>query len=429
MTAIIVVIFFSLLLIGMPVGFVLGVTSLVAILKIGTPNLISIIPSRFYSGCDLFPLMAMPLFILAGEIMNKTDISNRLVNFSTTLIGHIRGGLGHANILASVFFAGITGSAVADTAAIGTMLIPAMERAGYDRKFSAAITAASSCIGPIIPPSSVMVIYGAFMGVSIAGLFAAGIIPGLLMAPILMALTYRTAKKENYPKAEKRASLKECLVSGKRSSLALLMPIIILGGILTGFFTPTEAGAVAVFYGLLIGFFVYRNLMIQDLWEILSKMAHTTSIVFLILATAAILSWLLSVEQIPQKVANLVLTVTMNKYLILLFVNILLLFIGCFMDQTAALIVLGPVLAPLAIKIGVHPLQFGMIMCLNLVIGLTTPPLGACLFTCCSVANISIEEITKPILPLILALIVVLFIVTYIPPVSMFIPKMLGFVY
>jgi tripartite ATP-independent transporter DctM subunit len=404
------------------------VTSLVAILKIGMPNLMTIIPSRLYSGCDLFPLMAMPLFILAGEIMNKTDISNRLVHFSTTLIGHIRGGLGHVNILASVFFAGITGSAVADTAAIGTMLIPAMEKAGYDRRFSAAITAASSCIGPIIPPSTVMVIYGAYMGVSIAGLFAAGIIPGLLMAPILMALTYRTAKKKNYPKADKRASFSEIFVSGKRSSLALLMPIIILGGILTGYFTPTEAGAVAVFYGLLIGFFVYRNLMIRDLWEILTKMAHTTSIVFLILATAGILSWLLAAEQIPQKVANLVLTVTTNKYLILLFINLLLLLIGCFMDQTAALIVLGPVLAPLAIKIGVHPLQFGMIMCLNLVIGLTTPPLGACLFTCCSVANISIEEITKPILPLILALIVVLLIVTYIPPVSMFIPKMLGFV-
>jgi tripartite ATP-independent transporter DctM subunit len=428
MTAIIAIIFFGLLLMGMPVGFVLGVTSLVAILKIGTPNLMTIIPSRFYSGCDLFPLMAMPLFILAGEIMNKTDISNRLVNFSTTLIGHIRGGLGHANILASVFFAGITGSAVADTAAIGTMLIPAMERAGYDRKFSAAITAASSCIGPIIPPSSVMVIYGAFMGVSISGLFAAGIIPGLLMAPILMALTYRTAKKENYPKAEKRASLREIFVSGKRSSLALLMPMIILGGILTGFFTPTEAGAVAVFYGLLIGFFVYRNLMVRDLWEILAKMAHTTSIVFLILATASILSWLLAAEQIPQKVVSLVLSVTMNKYLILLLINLLLLFVGCFMDQTAALIVLGPVLSPLAIKIGVHPLQFGMIMCLNLVIGLTTPPLGACLFTCCSVAKISIEEITKPILPFILALIIVLLIVTYVPSVSMFIPKLLGFV-
>jgi tripartite ATP-independent transporter DctM subunit len=248
------------------------------------------------------------------------------------------------------------------------------------------------------------------------------------MAPILMALTYRTAKKKNYPKADKRASFSEIFVSGKRSSLALLMPIIILGGILTGYFTPTEAGAVAVFYGLVVGFFVYRNLKIRDLWEMLAKMTHTTSIVFLILATAAILSWLLAAEQIPQKVASLVLSATTNKYLILLFINLLLLFVGCFMDQTAALIVLGPVLAPLAIKIGVHPLHFGIIMCLNLVIGLTTPPLGACLFTCCSVARISIEEITKPILPFILALIIVLLIVTFVPSVSMFIPKLLGFV-
>jgi tripartite ATP-independent transporter DctM subunit len=427
MTAIIAVIFFGLLLMGMPVGFVLGVTSLMAIIELGLPNLMSIIPSRFYSGCDLFPLMAMPLFILAGEVMNKTDITHRLINFSTTLIGHIRGGLGHANILASVFFAGITGSAVADTAAIGTMLIPAMEKAGYDRKFSAAITAASSCIGPIIPPSSVMVIYGAFMGVSIAGLFAAGLIPGLLMAPGLMALTYRTAKRENYPREEKRAGFRELLVSGKRSSLALLMPIIILGGILTGFFTPTEAGAVAVIYGVFVGFFVYRNLKTKDLWPILAKMSHTTSIVFLILASAAILSWLLAAEQIPQKAADLVLSVTTNKYLILLFMNLLLLFVGCFMDQTAALLILGPVLAPLSNQIGVHPLHFGMIMCLNLVIGLTTPPLGACLFSCCSIAGITVEDIAKSIWPMILYLLVILLLVTYVPAVSMMLPVLLGF--
>jgi tripartite ATP-independent transporter DctM subunit len=335
--------------------------------------------------------------------------------------------LGHANILASVFLAGITGSAVADTAAIGTMLIPAMEKAGYDRKFSAAITAASSCIGPIIPPSTVMVIYGSFMGVSVAGLFAAGLIPGLLMAPVLMALTYRTAKKANYPKAEKRASFREFFVSGKRASLALVMPIIILGGILTGLFTPTEAGAVAVFYGLLVGFFVYRNLKISDLWDVLTKMTHTTSIVFLILATAAILSWLLAVEQIPQKMVNLVFSLTTNKYLVLLLINLLLLIVGCFMDQTAALIVLGPVLAPLAIQIGVHPLQFGMIMCLNLVIGLTTPPLGACLFSCCSIAGITIEDITRLVWPMILCLLAVLMLVTFVPAVSMTLPMLLGF--
>jgi len=272
-----------------------------------------------------------------------------------------------------------------------------------------------------------MVIYGSYMGVSIAGLFAAGIIPGLLMAPGLMALTYRTAKKENYPKTQERAGFMETFVAGKRSSLALIMPVIILGGILTGFFTPTEAGAVAVLYGLIIGFFVYRNLRIKDLGDALARMAHTTSIVFLILGSAAILSWLLAAEQIPQKLGNLIISVTTNKYLVLLFINLLLLLIGCFMDQTAALIILGPILAPLAIKLGVHPLHFGIIMILNLVIGLTTPPLGVCLFTCCSIAGITIEEITRHIWPMILYMLAVLMLVTYIPAISMTLPIMLNF--
>jgi tripartite ATP-independent transporter DctM subunit len=272
-----------------------------------------------------------------------------------------------------------------------------------------------------------MIIYGSFMGVSIAGLFAAGLIPGLLMAPLLMILTYRTAKKENYPKAKKRASFSEIFESVRSSSLALLMPIIILGGILTGFFTPTEAGAVAVVYGLLIGVFVYRNFKIRDLGDVLVKMTHTTSIVFLILATAGVLSWLLASEQIPRKVVNLVFSITTDKYLILLFMNLLLLLVGCFMDQTAALIVLGPILAPLSINIGVHPLHFGIIMCLNLVIGLTTPPLGVCLFSCCSIAGISIEDITKPIWPMILYLLAVLMLVTYVPAVSMTLPTLLGY--
>lgn len=424
----ILVLFFSLLIAGMPVGFVLGVTSMVAIIFVGGVELLSLIPSRFYSGADLFPLMAMPLFILAGEVMNRSRITHAVVDFATSLVGHVRGGLGHANILASIFFAGLTGSAVADTAAIGTMLIPAMAKKGYGMKFSAAVTAASSCIGPVIPPSVVMVIYGSFMGVSIAGLFAAGLVPGLLMAPALMFITRRYAIKHNIPHTEKRASLKELLLSFKRSVLALLMPIIILGGILTGFFTPTEAGAVAVFYGLIVGFFIYRTLKLKDIWEILANMTSVTAVVFLILATAAILSWLLAAEQIPQQVAAFVLSFTENKYAVLLFMNILLLIVGCFMDQTAALIILGPVLAPLAIEVGVHPLHFGIIMCLNLVIGLTTPPLGACLFSCCSIARISIEEISGEIWPMILALLAVLALVTYVPAVCLTLPRILGFI-
>lgn len=420
--------FFVLLFLGMPIGFVLGVTAMIGFYSLGMPEMLSLIASRFYSGADLFPLMAMPLFILAGEIMNRTGITLKVIDFANALVGHIKGGLGHANILASVFFAGLTGSAVADTAAIGTMLIPAMRKKGYSGSFAAAVTAASSCIGPVIPPSTIMVIYGSFMGVSIAGLFAGGLIPGLLMAPALMIITYRYAKKTGIERAHRRSTLKEVALTFKSSFLALAMPAIILGGILTGFFTPTEAGAVAVLYGLIVGFVIYRNIKIKDLWGIFSNMAFVTAIVFLILATAAILSWLLAAEQIPQQVAALVLSITQNKYLVLLSMNILLLVVGCFMDQTAALIILGPVLTPLALSVGVHPLHFGIIMCLNLVIGLTTPPLGACLFSCCSIAGISVEEITKDIWPQILALLVVLMIVTYVPPVCLTLPRLLGFI-
>ncbi len=424
----ILALFFGLLILGMPVGFGVGITAMVAIYNIGGTDLFSLIPARFYSGSDLFPLMAMPLFILAGEIMNRTKITHAVIDFANTLVGHVKGGLGHANILASVFFAGLTGSAVADTAAIGTMLIPAMAKKGYGKNFAAAITAASSCIGPIIPPSTIMVIYGSFMGVSIAGMFAAGLVPGLLMAPALMLITRNFAIKNNIPVLSQRPTLKEFVLSLKKSILALMMPVIILGGILTGWFTPTEAGGVAVLYGLLVGFFIYRNLKFRDLYEVLENMTSVTAVVFLILATAAILSWLLASEQIPQQIAAGVLSITKNKYLVLLFINILLLIVGCFMDQTAALIILGPVLAPLAIGVGVHPMHFGIIMCLNLVIGLTTPPLGACLFSCCSISNVSVEDITKEIWPMILALLAVLALVTYIPAVSLTLPRLLGFI-
>jgi len=428
MTIWILLLFFGLLIMGMPVGFVVGVSAMAALYDMGGTSLFSLIPARFYAGGDLFPLMAMPLFILAGEIMNRTKITHAVIEFANTLVGHVKGGLGHANILASIFFAGLTGSAVADTAAIGTMLIPAMEKKGYGRKFAAAVTAASSCIGPIIPPSTIMVIYGSFMGVSIAGMFTAGLVPGLLMAPALMFITRRYAVKHNIPVAAKRATLKEFFISLKKSILALMMPIIILGGIMTGWFTPTEAGGVAVLYGLIVGFFIYRNLTLRDLWEVLESMTRVTAVVFLILATAAILSWFLAAEQIPQQVASGVLDLTSNKYMVLLFINIILLVVGCFMDQTAALIILGPVLSPLALGVGVHPMHFGIIMCLNLVIGLTTPPLGACLFSCCSISKVSVEEISAEIWPMIIALLIVLGLVTYIPAISMTLPTLLGFV-
>ncbi|HAG22584.1 MAG: hypothetical protein PWR02_265 [Synergistales bacterium] len=426
MTAFIALTFLVLVLIGMPVGFVLGVTGLFSMLKMGLGSVLQLVPQRYFAGVDMFTLMAMPFFILAGEIMNKTGITTRLVKFSNVLVGHLQGGLAHANILASVFFAGITGAAVSDTAAIGSMLIPAMVEEGYDKDFSAAVTASSSIIGPTIPPSNIMVIYGAFMQVSIAGLFLAGVLPGLLIAAVLMVMTARISKKRGYPVGERRATLKEILVAFKESFVALLMPVIILGGILSGVFTPTEAAAVAVAYSMFIGFFVFRSLSVKDLWPIFLKMARTTGVVFLVIAAASILGWVLTMEQIPEKVATLMLSISTNKWIIMGMILVLLLFVGMFMDIAAALIILGPILHPLAVDIGFDPLHFGIIMVLALNIALMTPPVGACLFVACGISRLTIEQLSREIFPFIIMVVIALLIVTFIPGISLFLPRLMG---
>jgi tripartite ATP-independent transporter DctM subunit len=271
-----------------------------------------------------------------------------------------------------------------------------------------------------------MVIYGAFMQVSIAGLFAAGIVPGLIMGITLMLFSHRISVKRQYPKEERRATLPEVYADFKKAFLSLMMPIIILVGILGGIFTPTEAAAVAVFYALFLGIFVYRNIGFKELYKMLCSMTRSSGIAFIVLSTAGIFIWLLTTEQIPQQIASFVLSMTSNKYLVLLIINIILLFVGCFMDSIPALIILGPVFTPLATHIGVHPLHFGTIMCLNLTIGLATPPLGACLFTCCAVGKVSLEGVSREIIPFIAALIVAVMLVTYIPALSLTIPRILG---
>ena len=421
------VVFFLLLLTGTPIAFSLGITAVLVFIKMGTPVLLKMVPLKFYSGIDMFALMAMPLFMMAGEIMNRIQVTHRLVELANVLIGNIRGALAHVNIMVSILFAGLTGAAVADTAALGTMLIPAMEKAGYSRSFSAAVTAASSIIGPIIPPSIIMVIYGSMMNVSIAGLFAAGIVPGILVGIALMVLSARISSKRAYPKGERRATIKEMGLAFRRAFIPLLTPIIILGGILTGIFTPTEAAAVAVLYAMLIGFFVYRNFRLRDLPSVLLEMVRNSGSVFIILSAASILGWLLASEQIPELVGQQIMSVSSNKYTALLIINVILLIIGMFMDMTAVVIILGPILHPLAVSLGIHPLHFGIIMIVNVNIALMTPPLGACLFVACSISRVSLEAISKEIFPFIGAEVVVLILVTYIPAISMTIPRLLGF--
>jgi tripartite ATP-independent transporter DctM subunit len=427
MISFMVIVFFLLLLAGTPIAFALGITAVFTFLKMDAPVLMMLVPQRFYSGINMFALMAMPFFMLAGDIMNRIQITHRLVKLANVLVGHIRGGLAHVNILVSIFFAGLTGAAVSDTAALGTMLIPAMVEDGYDKDFSAAITAASSIIGPIIPPSIIMVIYGSLMNVSIAGLFAAGIVPGVLVGVALMVSAGYISKKRNYPIGDKKPTIKEVAISFKEAIIPLLMPIIILGGILSGIFTPTEAAAIAVLYALFVGFFIFKNLKLKDIPELLYEMVRNSGAVFIILSAASILGWILANEQIQELIGSMILSVSQNKIIVLLIINAILIILGMFMDMTAALIILGPILHPLAVSVGVHPLHFGIIMVVNLNIALMTPPLGACLFVACGISKLKLEEISKEIWPFILIEISVLLLITYIPEISMFIPKLLGF--
>ena len=413
------------LLIGIPVAFVLGLTPFVAFFLEGEiPHMLA--AQRIFTGIDNPVLMAVPFFILAGNIMSTGGMTQRLVAFCNVLVGSFRGGLAYINVVISMLFAGITGAAVADTSAVGSILIPAMKKEGYDVDFSTAVTATSSTIGPIVPPSIPFIIYGVLGEVSIASLFLAGFIPGALLGLSQMGVVAYYARKRNYPKGS-LISVREALKATFDAALVLMMPLIILGGILTGIFTPTESACVAVFYALIISLFVYRDIRPIDLPKIIINTAVTSSLVMLVIGTASIFSWLLASEEIPQYITETVINITHNRIAILLLVNIVLLMVGTFMETTASLIILTPVLLPLMNKIGVDPLHFGVIIVLNLVIGLTTPPVGVCLFIACAIGEIKLEQITKAILPFLLASIIVLLIVTYWESLIMFIPKLFGY--
>jgi C4-dicarboxylate transporter DctM subunit len=414
--------FVTFLILGIPIAFVLGLTSFVALLYSGNIPLL-LMPKEMFSGTDSFPLLAVPFFMLAGNLMNAGGITRRLIHFCNILLGYVRGGLAMVNIVASMFFAGITGAAAADASAIGSILIPAMTEEKYDRDFSAAVTAAASTMGPIIPPSIPMIILGAIAELSVGALFLAGVIPGVMIGISLLGVAYVISRKRNYPK-EKVKSVKDFFIGLKDALLALLMPAIIMGGILGGIFTPTEAAVVAVVYAFIVSFFIYREIRWKDLPKVLIDSVVTTSILMLVIANSAIFGWILANQQVPQAVAQIFLSVSNNKWVILLLLNIFLLFVGTFMETTASLIILTPILFPLAIKVGIDPIHFGLVMVLNLVIGLITPPLGVCLFIACSIAKITLEQIVKAILPFLIAAIAVLFIVTYIPELSLWIPRM-----
>ncbi len=414
---------FGLIFLGVPIAFSLILTTVVLMVLSGniTPSLIA---QSIVRGIDSFPIMAIPFFMLAGEIMNVGGISRRIVYFSKALVGHVTGGLGYVAVTASMIFAGVSGSAVADTSAIGSILLPIMDKEGYDKKKSTALVSAAGCIGPIIPPSIPMILFGVVGGVSIVKLFLGGIIPGILIGIALMIMWYFHAKKHNYRSSEK-ASFKQVVTSAREAFWALILPIIILGGILLGICTPTEAAVVAVVYAFIIGTFVYKEFKPSHWVETFVGAAKGTSVVMLVCGAGTAAGYLISTARIPELLSNTLLSLASgNVLLVMLLINILLLAVGCVMDLTPALLILAPMLLPIIKSYGLDPIYFGVVMTVNLCIGLITPPVGNVLYVGCGLSKISMSEIVRPIFGFIIVMVVVLFIITYIPGLITFIPSL-----
>jgi tripartite ATP-independent transporter DctM subunit len=413
---------FGALLIGVPLFASMGLAAFAFVWFAGIPA--GIIPQKVAQAANSFPLLAAPLFILMGNIMNSGGITDRIFAFATACVGWLRGGLCHANILASVIFAGMSGSAVADAAGVGTLEIKAMKDEGYDAETAAAITAASATIGPIIPPSLPMVIYGVSADVSIGRLFLAGVIPGLLMAGALMAMVTQLARRRNMPR-HPFPGLRELWIAYKRAHWALMTPVILFGGMIAGLFTPTEAAGVATVYALFLGLVVYKDFNLKNLPDLIVDTVETTGVVLALVMMAAALGWCLSISRIPQTVGPMFVDLVGSPLLFLLAVNVLLLIVGCFMEALAAMLILIPILTPAAAQFGIDPIQFGLIFVLNLMIGTITPPVGVVLFVTSKIAGISFEAMSRAILPWLMPLLAVLVAITLWPPLTTFLPKLL----
>lgn len=423
MTVALFVLFALFLILGVPIAFSLGLSSLGALL-IGDGSL-AVVASRLYSAADSFSLMAIPFFVLAGCIMEKGKLSRRLIDFAMKLVGPLKGGLGYVTVVTSMFFSAISGSGPATTAAIGSITIPAMEENGYDKKFATALQATSGAMGPIIPPSIVFIQYGVATGTSIGALFIAGIVPGLLIGAALIIMNGIISHKKGYGGSNKKYSVIRIWKSFKNAALVILMPVIILGGIYGAIFTPTEAAIVACVYGLILACVIYRELSLKDIKDVFVSSCKTTSMIMLVITCASLFGWILSSERIPERIAASVLAVTSDKFTLLIAINILLLIVGCLLDQGSATIILAPILTPIAVAVGVDPIHFGALMVTNLCLGLVTPPVGVNLYVACGIAKLKIEDIVKPVLLLLGACLVMQMIITFVPDLIMFLPRLL----
>ncbi len=420
-------IFLLLLAAGAPIIFALLIAPGLSLTVDGQEEFYTSLLSRLYNGMDSFPLMAVPFFILAGEVMNTGGVTQALVRFAQSIVGHVRGGLAQVNIMSSILFAGLSGSAVADTSALGKMLIPAMEKAGYSTRFAAAVTAASSVIGPIVPPSGIMILYAFVMNVSVAGLFAAGIVPGILIGGGLMLVTFLLAKKRNYPVANEKATWKERRLTFFQTFPALMTPIILLGGILSGIFTPTEAAAVAATYALFVSYFVMRTISVSDLPRIFVNAAAQSAIILLLVGSAVTFAWIITVSGMAGNMADGLSSMSDNVLVLLLLINLFLFVVGMFLDAGPAILILGPVLAPLMVGMGVDPMHFAIVMCVNVTVGLITPPMGLVLFVASSVSGEKPESIALEMLPFLALEVAVIIAITLFPAISLTLPRLLGY--
>jgi len=423
-SAILLGLFAVLLILKVPITFSLTISSIATAFYLNIPLLA--IAQRMVQGVNSFSLLAIPFFILAGEMMSQGGISRRLIEFSNILIGRVRGGLAQVNVLASMFFGGISGSAVADVSSIGTMMIPMMKKKGYDADFSVGITVTSACQGVIIPPSHNMIIYAmAAGGVSVGRLFLGGFVPGVILGVSLMIISFIIATIRKYPK-EQRYSLKDSLRTIKDAVLGLFTAVIIIGGVISGVFTATESAAIACLYAFIITFFVYREIPISRFVGILYASLKTLAMVMSLIAAASAFGWLLAYLKIPAAATAALLSITENKILLLLMINLLLILLGTIMDMAPLILITTPILFPVVVgTLGMSPIQFGVMLILNLGIGLTTPPVGSALFVGCAIGQISIEKATKAMLPLYLMMIIVLLLVTFIPNIVMFVPNLI----
>lgn len=417
MMIILIVTLLLLFLIGVPVAVSLGLSTCLAMFLAGDIPLMAL-PQRAFVSLDSFPLLAIPLFILAGVIMEYGGISQRLINLANALTGHLTGGLAVVTVVTTMFFAAISGSSVAATAALGTILVPAMIKRGYEKEFSGGVQALSGTLGIIIPPSIPLILYGTAVGASIGDLFIAGMVPGIIIGIGIIITVYIIAKKRNYAKEEKKSG-REIGRAFVQAIPAIIMPVIILGGIYTGIFTATEAAGVAVAYAFIVGVFVYRTINLSKLKIILSQASLTTSTIMFILATAGLFSWVLTIENVPQRVAGMITSISDNPMVFLGIVVLLLLVVGMFMETNASIIILAPILVPVASELGINPVHFGIVMIVTLAIGMVTPPLGLNLFVVSKIASLRMDKLTKSLIPFYVAVLVCLIIITFIPSLTL----------